>query len=94
MPVPTGIDFKDFLKAVPILARKKGFIPKFYPTRGSAIRFELFNNKTDTEPAKMWVVHEDKREKKVYSDDLKKACKEIGVSKKDFEDLIKRKFKL
>ena len=42
MSVPTNIDFDDFLKAVPILANKKGFECKIYSKDGSAIRFELF----------------------------------------------------
>lgn len=93
MAIPTNIDFKDYLKAVPILAIRRGYLLKSYRKDGSAIRFELFKNETDAVPERMWVVHEDLREKKIYSDDLKKACKELGVTKKDFENLIRNKFK-
>lgn len=93
MAVPTNIYFSDYLKAVPILAIRRGYFLKSYRNDGSAIRFELFKNETDTVPEKMWVVHEDLKEKKIYSDDLKKACKELGVTKQDFEDLIRNKFK-
>jgi hypothetical protein len=94
MIVITNINFKDFLKAVLILAKGNGFFCKYFPTKGSAIRFELFNKKDDREPVKMWVVHKDLKTKKIYSGDLKKACKEIGVMKKDFENLITNKFKV
>jgi len=98
MAIPTNIYFKDYLKAVPILAIRRGYVLKSYRKDGSAIRFELFRSETETIPEgaipeKMWVVHEDLKEKKIYSDDLKKACKELGVTKKDFEDLIRNKFK-
>lgn len=93
MAKPTNIDFQDFLKAVRILAVRRGFLLNEERKKGSAIRFELFKDKNDTKPYRMWVVHEDLREKKIYSDDLKKACKELGVAKEDFEDLIKNKFK-
>lgn len=93
MAVPTKINFKDFVKAVHVLASRNGFLCKYFPTKGSERRFELFENKEDEAPAKMWVVHEDRKTKRIYSDDLKKACKEIGVTKKDFESLIANKFK-
>lgn len=93
MAVATKISFKDFLKAVPILAERSGFLCRYFPTKGSKRRFELFRTKDDEKPTKMWVVHEDLKTKKIYSDDLKKACKEIGVTKEDFEDLITNKFK-
>ena len=93
MAIPTNISFKDYLKAVSILAIRRGYILKSYRKDGSAIRFELFKNKADDKPEKMWVVHEDLKEKKIYSDDLKKACMELGVTKKDFDDLIRKEFK-
>ncbi len=93
MAIPTNIDFKDYLRAVPILAIRRGYILKSFRKNGSVIRFELFKNETDDKPEKMWVVHEDLKEKKIYSDDLKKACKELGVTKKDFDNLIRNKFK-
>lgn len=93
MSVPTNILFNDFFKAVPILAAKQGFVCKVFRGTGSAIRFELFKHEGDTKPFNFWVVHEDKKEKKIYSKDLKKACNALSVSKKDFESLIRNKFK-
>lgn len=93
MAIPTDIDFKDYLKAVPILAIRRGYLLKSFRKDGSAIRFELFRNETDTVPEKMWVVHESQKIRRIFSDDLKKACKELGVTKKDFDDLIRNKFK-
>lgn len=98
MAIPTNIYFKDYLKAVPILAARRGYLLKSYRKDGSAIRFELFRSQTGTIPEgaipeKMWVVHESQKIRRIFSDDLKKACKELGVTKKDFDDLIRNKFK-
>ena len=82
MPKETQIKFKDFLKVVKTCANKKFAKFNIIQKRGSAIRFELFNNKNDEVPSKMWVVHESKY---VYTDDLKKACDNLEVTKEEFE---------
>ncbi len=91
---PSRINFKDFVKAVVVFAVEKGFHCKYYPTSGSARRFDLFHKREDEVPFDMWVVHEDLRERKIYTQDLKKACDKLGVTVQDFEDLIKNKFKI
>jgi len=91
--IPTEIDFDDFLKAVDVLAKSKDLVCKMSRGTGSAIRFDLFRN-GERVPFQMWVVHEDKKERKIYSQDLKKACRALGTTKKDFKELISKKFKI
>ena len=94
MPIPTRIDFDDFYEAVQILAVRKGLSCKPYKgTKASAVCFRFFKPEEEI-PVGVFCVHEDKRSKVIYSDDLKKACKQLGVSKKEFEDFIKNGFKL
>jgi len=93
MSVPTNISFKDFVKAVKILAlRDFERCEVDTSKRGSQISFMLFRKDVDV-PVAMWAAHEDLREKKVYTLDLKKACDNLNVTKKDFEVLIRNKFK-
>jgi len=92
--VPTRIDFNDFQKAVEKIAILKGY-RECKITRasgGSAVRFEIFRN-DEVVPHKMWTAHEDRHERKVYTQDLKKACDNLGVSKKSFERYVDSKFK-
>lgn len=86
MPVRTNIKYKDFLKIVAKLAIKNFGKYRIIPKSGSARRFELFTDEEDTIPCNMWVIHEDKY---IYSDDLKKACTNLGVTKNEFEKLVK-----
>lgn len=91
MAKPTRISFKDFYKAVQILAVQQGLDCKPYKgKKASAICFEFFNRGQKTIIG-VFCVHEDKREKVIYSDDLKKACDQLGVTKKEFEDFVKNK---
>lgn len=41
----------------------------------------MFLKKEDKVPIKMWVVHEAKY---IYSDDLKKTCANLGITKEEF----------
>ena len=91
MPVPTNVKFKDFLKAIVIIAVRKGWECKIIRGRGSRFRFELFND--NNEPFEMWTAHEDRKVKKVYSKDLKKACDNLKVTEEYFKKLISNKFK-
>ena len=94
MAVPTRIKFDDFYKAVQILAVAKGFSCKPYKgKKGSALCFQFFKDDNEI-PVGVLCVHEDKHINVIYSDDLKKACRQLGVDKSDFELLIKNKFKI
>ena len=53
--------------------------------KGSARRFEIFTKKSGVVPEKMWVAHEDKT---VWSEDLKKALFNLGVTKKQFQEIV------
>lgn len=86
MPKETQIKFKDFLKAVETYANNNFGKLNIIQKRGSGIRFELFNNENDNIPSEMWVVHEAKY---VYTDDLKKACDKLGITKDEFEKILK-----
>lgn len=93
MAIPTKIDFGDFFKAVRLISVKKGFTCKPYNgSKGSAICFNFFRA-GEEEPFGVFCVHEDKHRKVIYSDDLKKACKQLGVTKEEFEVFIKNGFK-
>ena len=83
-PIPTKIKFKHYVKAIEIIAQQKNQIVACTNGSGSARRFDLFLKETDKIPAKMWTAHEDKV---VWTGDLKKACDNLGVNKKDFEKL-------
>ncbi len=92
--IPTNIKFSDFYKAVQILAVRKGFSCKPYKgKKASAFCFEFFKDNNEI-PVGVFCVHEDKQAGVIYSDDLKKACKQLEVDKKDFELLIRNKFKI
>ena len=47
---------KAYIKAVELMAEKKGLLVNVVPNKGSVVRFELFekNNKV---PMCMWVIH-------------------------------------
>jgi len=78
------IKFKDFLKAIEVACCKfetYNFINK----PGSGIRIELFKNKKDLQPFKMWVVH---REKYVHKGDLEKTIFNLEISESDFLKII------
>lgn len=85
MAIQTNIKFKDFIKAIEKCAVQKFEKCIITPKRGSARRIELFKKKIDKDPCEMWVVHENKY---VYSDDFKKAYTKLGISKKEFLDII------
>lgn len=85
MSVETNIKFKDFMRAVEETASKLFWDYNIIEKRGSGIRIELFQNKTDKKPTKMWVVHKSKR---VYSGDFKKAYSNLGLTKTEFLAII------
>ncbi len=85
MAVQTNIKFKDFMKAIEKCALQRFEKYNIIPKSGSARRIELFKKKTDKDPCEMWVVHESKY---VYSDDFKKAYTKLGITKKEFLDII------
>lgn len=85
MPVPTRIPFKKFYKAVAKIAFRKYEKCHFIPKSGSKRTIEIFKKKDDSIPAVMWAVHEDKT---VWSGDLKKACRCLEVTKKEFEEVV------
>ncbi|KKU93919.1 MAG: hypothetical protein UY26_C0003G0067 [Candidatus Jorgensenbacteria bacterium GW2011_GWA1_48_13] len=91
MAAPTDINFDDFYEAVKSLAAQKGFICKPYKgKKASAICFEFFRD-GENKPFEIFCVHEDKKNRVIWSDDLKKACKALGVTKKEFIDFTKNK---
>jgi len=87
--IPTKIDFDDFFESVKQLAIKHGFRCRPYNgKRASAICFEFFKGDNQI-PAHVFCVDEDKHAKVIYTDDLKKACKVFGITKKDFEKFVR-----
>lgn len=80
--VPTKIKYKDYLKAVLEIARQKSWICSYVQKPGSARRFDLLH---DGQPIDMWVVHE---ADVIYSQDLKKTCEALKVTKKQFESVV------
>lgn len=94
MPIQTRIKYADFRKAVQLLAVLKGHTCSPYKgKKGSQYCFEFFHE-GENEPFRIVCYHEDLRAKVVYSDDLKKVCDVLGVSKKEFESFIENDFKL
>lgn len=81
----TQIEFKVFMKAIEKCANQRFGKHIITPKRGSARRIELFKQETDKIPCDIWVVHEDRY---VYTKDLKKAYIKLGVSKKEFLDMV------
>lgn len=93
MAIPTRIAFDDFYKAVQILAVKKGLTCKPYKgKKASAICFEFFEQGRGI-PRGVFCVHEDRKRKVIYSDDLKKACIQLKMTKKEFENFINNGFR-
>lgn len=94
MAIPTKISFDDFFKAVIRLAPYKGFRCEPYKGKAaSAICFNFFEGDATT-PIGIFCVHENKKEKVIYSDDLKKALKQLKVTKDEFEKFIEKDFVL
>ncbi|MDP3948988.1 MAG: hypothetical protein Q8Q17_03505 [bacterium] len=88
MAIPTRIDFGDFYEAVQIMAIRKGFICKPYKgKKASAVCFEFFKP-NEEKPFEVFCVHEDRKKKVIWSDDLKKAYKALGSTKEEFQDCI------
>lgn len=87
MPVPTRIKFKKYCKAVEIIVGEK--FAKFSKTNksGTGIRYEIFENRNDDVPCAFWVVHQ---KEVIYSDDLKKTCKALGITQKEFASVVDR----
>lgn len=77
MPVPTNIKFKDYLKAVKVIAEGKFDKISYIKKSGSGRRFELRRGNKIT----MWVIHE---ERYIYSKDLKKTLEKLNVTEKEF----------
>lgn len=84
MPIETKIKYNNFVKAVDKFLLSQGLSYNFERKSGSARRFEVFGVNKDR-PEKMWVVHENK---KIYSDDLKKTCLNLGITIKEFEKYL------
>ena len=94
MAIPTKIKFSDFYKAVQILAVNRGFSCKPYKgKKASAICFQFFKENANV-PVAVFCVHEDRHTGVIYSDDLKKACKQLGMDKNNFENFIRNDFKV
>ncbi len=90
MAIQTRIKFKSFVRAVQEIAIEKNLSCRPYNGKaGSAICFEFFKDNNDI-PIGVFCVHEDKKAKVIYSDDLKKACKQLTISKEEFEDYCKK----
>lgn len=85
MPKETNIKFKDFLKGVHKYLKENNVNFNYINKSGSARRFEIFENNPNI-PSKMWVIHE---AKKIYSDDFKKTCNNLDISKDELEKYIK-----
>ncbi len=80
MPKQTQIEFKLVVKCIKKCAAERFAKFNIIEKSGSAIRFELFEKDTDKDPISMWVMHEDKY---IYTDDLKKACANLKVTKEE-----------
>ena len=85
MSIPTKIKWRDFIKTVEKIANAN--FGKYYiiSKKGSARRIELFKSEKDKIPCDFLVVHEDKV---IWSDDLKKTCKALKVTKEQFLEVL------
>ncbi len=84
---------KSYIKAVELHAQLRGFsIVHKEGKKGSAYRFELFQNKDDTIPCAIWNVHysHDKKRELWSDDDIEKAAKYIGVNISNFIETLKK----
>lgn len=82
---------KKYEKAVREIARKNGlFDVKVTATKGSIVRFELFE-KNMSVPMSIWVIHHTHdRKQQIWSrEDYKKAARNLCCSEEDFLNKIK-----
>jgi len=80
---------KKYIKAVEAIARENGLASvKVTHTKGSIVRFELFEH-NQTIPMSIWVIHHTHNKKReIWSrEDYKKAARNLGC---DFEIFIKK----
>jgi len=80
---------KKYIKAVEKIAEEKGLSRvESFPTKGSIVRFELFEEGTDV-PTCFWVVHHDHNRKKeiISKEDYRKAAARLNCT---LDELIKK----
>lgn len=81
------IKFKDFIRGIGIIVKKKCYECKFIEKRGSGIRIEFFEN-NEKIPFAINVFHKDRY---VHRGDLEKACKTLKIKIDDFIKTIEKK---
>jgi hypothetical protein len=81
VPVPTNIKFKDFVRAVRLIAARKCDEFAYVKKSGSARRFDFVLNGR----ARIQVVHE---EKYIYSRDFKQMLEKLEVTEKEFRSYL------
>lgn len=85
MPKKNQIKFRDFQYVVAHYMQQHFFGHRVVQKKGSGIRYEIFYSQADNFPNKMWVVHE---EKYVHKGDLTKTCQNLGITLKEFMELV------
>ncbi len=82
---------KKYIKAVEQIAEENNLAEvRYFFTKGSIVRFELFEKKEE-KPMCFWIIHHAHTKKKqVWSkDDYRKAADRLNCSLEDFIDRIK-----
>jgi len=78
---------KKYRKAVEVIAEEKGIARiNVVPNKGSAVRFEVFREVTDSVPASMWVIHHSHERKQIVwsKDNYRKAAEHLGCTLEEF----------
>ncbi len=91
MPRPRQYPLKDYLKAVELLAERKGFRVEHFLGNNNAIRFEVFR-KEQTEIWEMWTIHTlHSKRREVYSrDDLRKPDLHLNGRPGEFLEILEK----
>lgn len=91
MPKQKNYPLKKYIKAVEILAARKGFRVDSINGRGSAVRLEAFFKDKEI-PDEIWTIHtEHNKAKEIYSkEDYKKPDRHLmGAKEGEFMDILR-----
>lgn len=86
-PIPTKYKFKNFEKAINLIAQKKGLEIKKINKPGSARRFEVFRAGDEKTPINFWVNHESKF---VHTKDMKKCLLPLGITEEELVEFLEK----
>lgn len=86
MSKPTGVKLSDYCKAVEIAAIRSGYGDiQYWPNKGSAYSFAVFEKKGDAAPSAVWAVHVGHNKKKeVYASNIRKVWERTAIKKEVF----------